>query len=103
MEKLTDEKNNNFFSMLDNKIIIYFSITKYVLALFFMFWLAFAIKVLSILPNVKPTSMNPMLGALTQTIIYTCHMGFAYLEHSQQWYYIGIMLKFSSINIKTLL
>lgn len=51
----------------------------YVLALFFVFLLAFAIEVLSILPDVKPTSTKPMLGALTQTIIYTIRMGFAYL------------------------
>ena len=59
------------------------------LALSFVFLLAFAIKVLSILPDVKPTSMNPMLGALTQTIIYTCRMGFAYL----------VMLFVMSINL----
>ena len=51
----------------------------YVLAFFFVFLLAFAIEVLSILPDVKRTSTNPMLGALTQTIIYTFRMGFAYL------------------------
>ncbi|KAK7825041.1 copper transporter 6 [Quercus suber] len=51
----------------------------YVLALLFVFLLAFAIEVLSILPHVKPTSTNPMLGTLTQAIIYTIRMGFAYL------------------------
>ena len=61
----------------------------YVLAFFFVFLLAFAIEVLSILPEVKRTSTNPMLGALTQTIIYTFRMGFAYL----------VMLSIMSFNL----
>ena len=54
-----------------------------------MFLLAFAIQMLSILPDVKPTSKNLMLGTLTQTIIYTCRMGFAYL----------VMLSIMSFNL----
>ncbi|GMY14444.1 copper transporter 2-like [Fagus crenata] len=50
----------------------------YVLALFFVFLLALAIEVLSILPAVKP-STNPMVAALTQAIIYAFRMGLAYL------------------------
>lgn len=50
----------------------------YVLALFFVFLLALAIEVLSILPGVKPGT-NPILGGLTQASVYAFRMGFAYL------------------------
>jgi copper transporter 1 len=50
----------------------------YMLALFFVFLLALAIEVLSILPAVKPGT-NQIVAALTQAIIYAFRMGLAYL------------------------
>ncbi|KAE8099301.1 hypothetical protein FH972_017292 [Carpinus fangiana] len=50
----------------------------YVLSLFFVFLLALAVEVLSILPGVKPGT-NPILGGLTQATVYAFRMGLAYL------------------------
>ncbi|KAF5471596.1 hypothetical protein F2P56_008375 [Juglans regia] len=50
----------------------------YVLALFFVFLLALAIEVLSILPAVKPGT-KPIMGGLAQATVYAFRMGLAYL------------------------
>lgn len=60
----------------------------YVLALVFVFFLAFAIEILSVTPAVKrPTT--PAVGALAQTGVYALRIALAYL----------VMLSIMSFNI----
>lgn len=52
----------------------------YILALAFVFLLSATIEVLSIAPVVKQgTTKSPVIGGLTQTILYTLRIGLSYL------------------------
>ncbi|KAG2685925.1 hypothetical protein I3843_10G142400 [Carya illinoinensis] len=64
------------------------NLSMYVLALSFVFLLALATEVLSILPVVK-LGMKPIVGRLTQATVYAFRMGLAYL----------IMLSVMSFNL----
>ncbi|XP_068317153.1 copper transporter 6-like [Pyrus communis] len=65
---------------------------KYVLALFFIFLLAVAIEILSVLPKHRP-STKPYLSLLGQTSVHTFRTGLAYL----------IMISVMSFNIEILI
>ncbi|XP_048235843.1 copper transporter 6-like [Ricinus communis] len=55
------------------------SLGMYLLALFFVFFLAVGIEVLSVPATANVFGSNPMMGAFIQASVYAVKMGFAYM------------------------